>query len=736
VSFRQLSTQGDRPLRILTVLTFYHPHWTGLTVLAKHLAEGLAAGGAEVGVLTSRHDRDLPRRETIAGVEVHRLRTAGRVSRTLPMPGFPAALLHLARRHDVVHLHTPMAEAGLVRWACRAAGRPLVVTHQGDVVMPAGWPHQAVQRLMTATLGATFRAADRVVTHNDDYLAASLTAVAGPRARAIEPPVDFAPPRAGAAAALRRRHRWGDRPVVAFAGRWVEEKGFDVLLQAAPRVLARRPDTLFAVAGERSVAYERFSQRCAPLVDALGPAFVDLGLVRDRRRLAAFYAAADVFVLPSRTDCLAAVQIEALLCGTPVVATDIPGARSVVRSTGAGLLVPPEDPEALADAIVAVADDPRRFADRIADVPARYDGDRAVKRYRALLDEVVAEPRHGGRRRRGPAAAPEAAGASDGAPVSATWSAPVAEGAPVLVPVSPRARPVDTELERQLDHLLADELDMAYRRRVRWALERLALRPGDRLLDAGTGLGNVLHVAERAAPGATAVGVDRSAERLGRARAEGVAAPVARADLVDLPTPTGAFDAVLCSEVLEHLDDDRAALVELRRVLRPGGRLVVTVPHADYPFAWDPINRTLERLGRRPIRRGPIVGIWTDHVRLYRPADLRERLGTAGFVVDEVDEQTHHALPFTHLLLYGLGRALVERRLLPAAARRAASRYRPGPEAIAGEGRRRNSVAVGLVRGLLLRVDRRNHHLPPGTRSFVSLVAAAHVPVADRDLPG
>ncbi|HEV7759908.1 MAG TPA: glycosyltransferase [Acidimicrobiales bacterium] len=722
MSFRQPTTQGDRPLRILTVLTFYHPHWTGLTVLARHLAEGLAAGGAEVSVLTSRHDRDLPRRDTIAGVDVHRLRTAGRVSRTLPMPAFPAALLRLVRRHDVVHLHSPMAEAGLVRWACRAAGRPLVVTHQGDVVMPPGLPHQAVQRLMTATLSATFRAADRVVTHNDDYLAASLTAVAGSRALAIEPPVDFAPPRPGAAAALRRRQGWGDRPIVAFAGRWVEEKGFDVLLQAAPRVLARRPDTLFVVAGERSVAYERFSQRCAPLVDALGPAFVDLGLVRDRRRLAAFYAAADVFVLPSRTDCLASVQIEALLCGTPVVATDIPGARSVVRSTGAGLLVPPEDPEALADAIVAVADDPRRFADRIADVPARYDPDRAVKRYRALLDEVVAEPRHGGGRRRERAAAPEVA--------------PVSAAAPVSVPVSPPARAVDLELDRQLDHLLANELDMAYRRRVRWALERLALRPGDRLLDAGTGLGNVLHVAERAAPGATAVGVDRSAERLGRARAEGVAAPVARADLLDLPVPGGAFDAVLCSEVLEHLDDDRVALVELRRVLRPGGRLVVTVPHADYPFAWDPINRTLERLGRRPIRRGPVVGIWTDHVRLYRPADLRERLRTAGFVVDEVDEQTHHALPFTHLLLYGLGRALVERRMLPAAARRAASRYQPGPEAVAGDGRRHDSVAVGLVRRVLHRADRRNDHLPPGTRSFVSLVAAAHVPVADRDLPG
>ncbi|HMG44802.1 MAG TPA: glycosyltransferase [Acidimicrobiales bacterium] len=663
-------TPARPPLRVLTVLTYYHPHWTGLTALARHIAEGLAEGGAEVSVLASRHDPALARREVVGGVDVHRLRTVGRISRTMPMPGFPAAILRLARAHDVVHLHSPMAEAGLVRWACRLAGRPLVVTNHGDVVMPAGRFNQAVQRLMRSTLASTFRGADRVVAPDVDYIAGSLTAVAGERATAIAPPVAFAPPAPGAAAALRQELGLEDRPIVAFAGRWVEEKGFDVLLRAAPQVLAKRPEAVFLFAGERAVAYERFSQRCAPLVEALGPAFVDLGLQRDRQRLAAFYAAADVFVLPSRTDSFAAVQIEALLCGTPLVATDIPGARSVVRSTGAGVLVPPEDPTALADAIVSVLDDPAQFADEVAAVPALYDPSSAVARYRRLLDDVVARP---------------------------------ATPARTTAPTTPTST-----VDRLLDH----ELDMAYRRRVRWAVERLALAPGERLLDAGTGLGNVLYVAERAEPGALAVGVDRSVERLGRAVATGVESPLARADLRDLPLRTGAFDAVLCSEVLEHLDDDLGALRELHRVLRPGGRLVVTVPHADFPLAWDPINRLLERLGRRPITSGPIVGIWTNHVRLYRPDHLRARLVDAGFVVDEVEEQTHHALPFTHLLLYGVGRVLVERGVLSGGA---------GGRSVGGR-------AVGLVRTILARVDRRNEHLPPDTRTFVSLVAAVHVP--------
>ena len=71
--------------------------------------------------------------------------------------------------------------------------------------------------------------------------------------------------------------------------------------------------------------------------------------------MADFYAMCDAFVLPSRTDCFAIVQVESLLAGTPLVTSDIPGAREVVRVTGAGTLVPSGDPAGIADGIVAGA---------------------------------------------------------------------------------------------------------------------------------------------------------------------------------------------------------------------------------------------------------------------------------------------------------------------------------------------------------------------------------------------
>ena len=125
-------------MKILVTLTFYHPHWTGLTAYAKHMAEGLVARGHAVTVLTSQHKEELPAEEWINGVHVIRLPYIARVSRGVLMPRYPATIARLIAEHDLVQIHTPLPEAPLVALLSRAFGRPLLMTHHGDVVMPAG----------------------------------------------------------------------------------------------------------------------------------------------------------------------------------------------------------------------------------------------------------------------------------------------------------------------------------------------------------------------------------------------------------------------------------------------------------------------------------------------------------------------------------------------------------------------------------------------------------------------
>lgn len=682
-------------MRVLTTLNYYHPHWTGLTVYAQRIAEGLVQRGHEVTVLTSQHDPMLPREETVGGVRVVRLPVAFRLSRAMVMPSFPFAAATLVGSHDVVHIHSPSSDALVAAAVARARRTPVVMTHQGDVVMPAGLMNRVVQGAMQLNLGATLRLAAAVTTHSADYAQHSrFLAPVASTVQAINPPTEIPPPDPAAAAAWHEELSIDGGPIVGFAGRFVEEKGFDVLLRAAPLVQAALPNVRFVFAGETNVVYERFYERCRHLIDDLGDAVVSVGLVRDRQRLADFYAMCDLFVLPSRTDCFAAVQLEALLCGTPVVASDIPGGREVVTVSGMGRLALPDDPVDLAAQIVASLRHPAPAPDRDA-VTGLFDPEESVGRYEELLSQVVARhPR-----------------------------VPSVRTGQALPPLSDAATAT-------VGAVMRNEADIAYRRRVPRLLEYLQLTPRDRVLDCGSGMGYLSMVMAEVS-GATIVAADRDLDRLRWAQREQVAALPAAVDISSLPFADASFDKVLLSEVLEHLPDDVAGLRELWRVLRPGGVMAICVPHANYPFWWDPINASLELVGAPPMRGGPITGQWTDHERLYLPAQLQRVAERAGFVVTNVDELTHHSLPFHHALVYSIGKPLIEKNLLPARLRVAADRFRGRDN----EGSRWNPVNLAV--GVAHAVDRRNDRpRPGGERSAVSLLARLHKPDADVSAPG
>jgi SAM-dependent methyltransferase len=171
--------------------------------------------------------------------------------------------------------------------------------------------------------------------------------------------------------------------------------------------------------------------------------------------------------------------------------------------------------------------------------------------------------------------------------------------------------------------------------------QRLGLSPGDVLLDLGCGFGR--HAYEAARRGARVIAFDYAEAELKEVRntfgAMATAREVGAASLAGavqgdgtlLPFADGAFDRIIASEVLEHIDDDRAALDELARVLRPGGTIAVTVP------AWLP-ERVCWRLSDE--YHAPFVE--GGHVRIYRAADVRGRLRAAG--LEPTSSHRAHAL--------------------------------------------------------------------------------------------
>lgn len=136
-------------MRILSALPYYHPHWTGLTAPAQQLAEGLARRGHAVTVLAYRHSPALAAEEWHEGVRIVRAAPIARLSRGMVGPAYRRAALALLRDADALLVHTPMLETPALAMAARAAGRPPVLVHHGDLLLPAGAANRVVERLVT-----------------------------------------------------------------------------------------------------------------------------------------------------------------------------------------------------------------------------------------------------------------------------------------------------------------------------------------------------------------------------------------------------------------------------------------------------------------------------------------------------------------------------------------------------------------------------------------------------------
>jgi SAM-dependent methyltransferase len=270
---------------------------------------------------------------------------------------------------------------------------------------------------------------------------------------------------------------------------------------------------------------------------------------------------------------------------------------------------------------------------------------------------------------------------------------------------------------QKIAHMTRNEADMAFKKRVQTIFEWIEPKDDDLILDMPCGRGFYLNMF-RYVSGCRLVGAELDwpvLQKAGRHVGHLPDIDLVNANIYALPFADNHFDGVILSEILEHIEDDVAGLKEIYRVMKPGAVVAITVPNANYPFWWDPINKTLETLFGTHIQHGPFAGIWANHVRLYEADALREAVSAAGFIVEEERAFTHHSFPFIHNLVYGFGMPLLESGLLPENMANAANRTTFDKN----DGSLLNPINLGLK--VFNYFDRKNVLSEPPGRSTVNL---------------
>lgn len=220
------------------------------------------------------------------------------------------------------------------------------------------------------------------------------------------------------------------------------------------------------------------------------------------------------------------------------------------------------------------------------------------------------------------------------------------------------------ETHLELKSLLSNEIDPAFAKRAAFIFRAIEQKKPKRVLDVGCGRGFYINALARFSFIKEIHGVDINKEYIIKAKSisrdKRINLTIGRIE--KLAFPDKYFDFIICSEVLEHLENDEVALMQLRRLLKTGGSLAITVPNLNFPFFWDPLNWLLMRIFRTHISKDIwwLAGIWADHERLYTREGITKKIKRF-FSIKIVEEAVHNCWPFSHFLLYGIGKNIVEK---------------------------------------------------------------------------
>ncbi len=378
-------TKSAAKPRVLILTDYFYPHWTGICKSLYYLLKHLGAEYAFT-ILTVQFRPDLPKQERVQGATVLREKPQMTISRAHYSVGTMFKLAKIISHVDTILINSPYTNILPAAIITKLFGKQLVILHQADFILPKGLINRLIEGVYFFCSFIGFSLADRVTSWNDDYgqyspilklFRSKFSALTLPLALPKPAPNDRIRKK------LARMKRDGYL-LFGFAGRFVEEKGFDILFAAIPAIVKKIPNARFVYAGQLKISYERFFEKHAVAYERVQPYIESLGFVSDTE-LVSFYQSIDYIVVPSRSDAFPLVQAEAASSGAIPITANIPGARTLIQDTQYGLLFQKENPEDLANKVIEAIRKRSKLRTHYPDVLAYFDIQKTRSQFSRLI---------------------------------------------------------------------------------------------------------------------------------------------------------------------------------------------------------------------------------------------------------------------------------------------------------------------------------------------------------------
>ena len=378
-------------MKILISAAYYTPHISGLTNSIRNLSELLAANGYEITVLTTQHSKQLLKHEKLKGVNVQRIPYLIKISKGFLMPRFIFDAYKAVKANDQIIINLPQFEGFIVAILGKILKKKVHSIYVCDVTIQGGIIAKIIERTLRFVNMISLRLSDSIITLTEDFAASQAMPIHDAEKVHVIAPVIIEPRiRESSQKKLFKKYDKGEALVIGFLGRISSEKGIEYLLQTIPILQKKlQKDFIIVLAGPEKVIGERTYQKKITKALEENKAYVRrIGEISDED-LGAFYSLLDVLVLPSinSTEVFGMVQVEAMLCGTPVVASDLPGVRTVVQQTGMGEISKLRDGKDLANKIVEVLKYRKSYMKRQKEVKTIYASTKVLDAYQHLLNK-------------------------------------------------------------------------------------------------------------------------------------------------------------------------------------------------------------------------------------------------------------------------------------------------------------------------------------------------------------